>query len=325
MVTLTLLGVGTIGFAQLPGWSLSDAFYMTVITLSTVGYAEVQPLTQAGRVFASFMLVGAIASLGIWFALITSALVEMDLAHTFRRRRTMKSMKKLEDHVIVCGAGRTGRNVIKEFLASEVPYVAVEREPRHADLLRELDENALIVEGEATDDDRLIEAGIRRASGLVTALSADTDNVFVCLSGRDLNPGLNIVSRAFTEDTVGKLKKAGADHVVSPNVTGGFRMASLVLRPHVLSFLDLVTRSDEVELLLEQVPVPADSPLAEHTLAEAALPAKTGLLVVAIKHGETDRESFIYNPGPTEEVRPGDLLIVLGRPGQIDELRAILA
>lgn len=322
--TVALVLVGTVGFALMPGWTLSDAFYMTVITVSAVGYGEIRPLTEAGRMFASALIVGGVVSLAIWFALITSTLVEMDLGHLFRRRRTMKRIDKLEDHVVVCGAGRTGRHVIKEFLAAGSPYVAIEHEHEHAELVRQLDENAPVIEGDATRDDQLLAAGIERAGGLVTALSSDSDNVFVCLTARDLNPGLTIVGRARSEDAVGKLIKAGANHVVSPNATGGMRMASLVLRPHVMSFLDVATRNDEVELLIEQVPVPGDSGLAGQTLAEAEIPAKTGLLVVAIQHGEGD-DGFLYNPGPGEKVRPGDLLIVLGRPGQIDDLRSALA
>ena len=322
--TAGLVLVGTVGFAIMPGWSLSDAFYMTVITVSAVGYGEVQLLDDGGRLFASFLIMGGVVSLAIWFALITSTLVEMDLAHMFRRRRTMKSIDKLKNHMIVCGTGRTGRHVIKEFLGAGTDYVAIERETEHAELVRDLDERALVIEGDATRDDVLLAAGIRRASGLVTTLSADTDNVFVCLTARDLNPELTIVGRARSEDAVSKIRKAGADHVVSPNATGGMRMASLVLRPHVMSFLDVATRNDEMELLLEQIPVPGDSSLAGRTLAEAAIPAKTGLLVVAIQH-EGQPDGFRYNPGPEETVHAGDLLIVLGPPNQIDDLRNVLA
>lgn len=235
----------------------------------------------------------------------------------------MKALEKISDHIIVCGAGRMGRQVIKELVKSRLPYVVIEIDPDCADKVRELDPDALIIEGDATHDDVLVEARIGQARGLVGALSADTDNLFVCLTARDLQPGLTIVSRAYDEDAGSKLRKAGADHVVSPNITGGIRMASVLLRPQVVSFLDVVTRSEDLELLLEQIPVPADSPLDGVPLAKAEIPRKTGLIVLAIKHGE-DRRQFIYNPGPNEEVRSGDTLIVLGRPEQMDRLRATL-
>jgi len=322
--TITLVALGTLGFRLLPGWTLSDAFYMTVITLSSVGYQEVRPLDDAGRVIATLLVIGGVAALGIWFALITSTIVEMDLAHTFRKRRTMNTIDKMKDHVIVCGAGRMGRQVVREMLKSRTPYVVIENDPGRAEMIREIDPDALVVEGDATRDEVLVQAGIGVASGLVCALSADTDNLFVCLTGRDLQPRLTIVSRAYDEDTGSKLRKAGADHVVSPNITGGVRMATVLLRPQVMSFLDVVTRSEDVELFLEQVPVPEGSALQGRTLAQAEIPKKTGLIVLAIRHGEDRRHPFIYNPGPNEEIRAGDMLIVLGRPEQMDSLRAAL-
>ncbi|MDX1577900.1 MAG: potassium channel protein [Gemmatimonadota bacterium] len=323
--TAALLIFGTVGFAQLPGWSWSDAFYMTVITLSSVGYEEVHDLESGGRIFATFLLIGGVTALGIWFALITSKLVEMDLAHTFRKRRTMKGLQEIEDHVIVCGAGRMGRQVIKELRASRIPYVVIDRDPERADEVREHDPDALVLERDATRDETLVDARIGRARGLVSALSADTDNLFVCLTARDLQPNLTIVSRTYDDEAASKLRKAGADHVVSPYTTGGLRMASVLLRPRVMSFLDVVTRGEGLDLLLEEVAVPEKSPMDGVSLAEAEIPKKTGLIVLAIRHGEERHEPFVYNPGPTERVRAGDRLIVLGRPQQIDNLRTILA
>lgn len=321
LFTLALLAFGTIGFSRFEGWSISDGFYMTVITLSSVGYTEVQPMGDGERAFAAVLIVGGVAALGIWFALITSTLVEMDLAHSFRKRRTMKTIEKLKNHVIVCGAGRMGRQVVKELLKSRMPYVVIERDDARAELVREIDPDALVISGDATHDETLVAAGIGYASGLVTALAADTDNLFVCLTGRDLQPNLTIVSRAYDEDAAGKLRKAGANQVVSPNITGGIRMASVLLRPQVVSFLDVVTRSEDLDLILEEVTVPETSGLAGRSLAEAQIPRKTGLIVIAIRHGEDRREPFIYNPGPNEEIRSSDKLIVLGQPSQIDRLR----
>jgi len=324
ILTSSLLTMGTVGFSLFPGWSVSDAFFMTVITLTSVGYGEVHPLTAGGRAFATFLLVGGIASLGIWFALITATLVEMDLAHAFRKRRTMKAIEKVRDHVIVCGGGRMGRQVVKELRKSRTPYVVIEIDARVTAETYEFDPDALILEGDATHDDILVEARIGHARGLVCTLSQDTDNLFVCLTGRDLQPNLTIVSRAYDEDAASKLRKAGADHVISPNVTGGIRIASVLLRPEVVSFLDVVTRGEDLELLLEEIHVPEGSPLAGHSLAEAEIPRKTGLIVLAMRHGEGREHPFLYNPGPTEEIKAGARLIVLGGLEQMDSLRELL-
>ena len=315
-----LMVIGTVGFSLLPDYDLPDALYMTVITLSAVGYEEVHPLDDAGRALATFLLLGGITGMGLWFALITSAIVEMDLAHVFRTRRTMKTLEKTTQHIVVCGAGRTGIQVIKELISSDIPYVVIERNPDKADRVRDLDEEALILEADATHDETLLLARVGYAKGLVAALSQDTDNLFVCLSARDLQPNLTIVARAREQKTVRKLSTAGADHVVSPNISGGIRMASLLLRPQVMSFLDVVTRTGQEPLLLEEVEVPAGSPLLGTTLAEAQIPRKTGLIVIAIKHGDERRGTFIYNPGPDEQIRAGDTLIVMGNTRQIGQL-----
>jgi len=322
VLVLALLVAGTVGFLQFPGWSLSDALYMTVTTLTAVGYQEVHPLNDAGRTLAAFLLGGGITSMGMWFALLTSALVEMDLAHAFRTRRTMKKLEDLSDHVIVCGAGRSGRQVVRELVAARVPYVALDRDPGRAEMVREIDPEALVLEADATRDETLVQAGVRRARGLVTALSADTDNLFVCLSARALAPSLTIVARALDEEATGKLVRAGADHCVSPNVTGGVRMASMLLRPQVVSFLDVVMKEEELALRLEEVAVPTGSTLAGKSLAEARIPQKTGLIVIALYHrSETGDRHLVYNPGSEERILEGDTLIALGELERIDRLR----
>jgi voltage-gated potassium channel len=322
LAAVILLAAGTVGFLQIPEYSLSDALYMTVITLTAVGYEEVHPLRTGGRILAGFLLAGGITLMGVWFALLTSALVEMDLAHVFLTRRTMKKIETLRDHYIVCGAGRTGRQVLRELEAAGRSYVVIEREPAVADELREDFPDALVVVGDGTDDAVLIEAKIGTAAGLVTSLSADTDNLFVCLSARDLQPGLTIVARAYNEQTLQKLYVAGADHVVSPNLTGGKRMAAMLLRPQVVSFLDVATRGGGLDLRLEEVRVPAGSPFEGQTLAEARIPSKTGLIVIATRHVDEGGRpgNWVYNPGPDELLQGGDILIVMGSTGQIQSL-----
>jgi voltage-gated potassium channel len=338
---LTLIVAGTVGFIVIGGWPAADALWMTVITVTAVGYEEVRPLTHTTRFIAAGLLGGGITLMGVWFAALTSAIVEMDLAHVFRTRRDMKRIEKLQKHVIVCGGGRTGRQIATELKSAGVPYVIVDRDESRAETIRRTDEEALVLVADATRDESLVQARIETARGLVACLSSDTDNLFVCLSARDLQPELTIVARAYDEQTMQKLYVAGADHVVSPNVTGGVRMASVLLRPNVVSFLDVMARGEGLALRLEQVDITPDSPLTGVSLAEARIPQRTGLIVIAIRAGDDSpktpgdgprrrrdgtahqafaRSEWRYNPGPDESLKPGDALIVLGKPEQIDEL-----
>jgi len=324
LVILLLLSViGTIGYVLIEGWPLGDALYMAVITLTAVGYSEVHPLTEAGRTFTMILLVGGLSWMGLWFALITSFIVEFDLTPVFRRRRMTRAIKDLENHVIVCGAGRTGRQVAHELDALHADWVAIDRNPERVEVLRQTHPDALAVEGDATHDDTLMQAGLERARGLVACLSADTDNLFVCLSARDLKPDLTIVARAYEEETVDKLYRAGATHVVSPNVSGAIRMASVLLRPSVVSFLDIATRSSSMSLRMEQTLIDDESPLLGRTLAQAAIPQQTGLIVLAMRKevDEPGEHDFVFNPVADTRLDAGDELIVLGTREQIDELR----
>lgn len=321
---LVLVASGTLGFVLLDGWPLSDASWMTIITITGVGYDEVRGLTPATRVLATGLLAGGLTMMGIWFAVLTGAIVEMDLGHEVRTRRDMKNIEKLEDHVIVCGAGRTGQQIMAEMKTAGVPYVVIDIVKERAEQIQQADDDALVLVADATRDESLTQAGIERARGLVACLSQDTDNLFVCLSARDLNPDLTIVARAYEEQTMQKLYVAGADHVVSPNVTGGVRMASVLLRPSVVTFLDVVARGEDVALRFEQIEITDDSPLAGQTLQEARIPQRTGLIVIAIRLAASgEGAQWRYNPGPDESMHAGDTLIVLGKPEQLDELTVL--
>ncbi len=317
-----LVALGTAAFHLIAGWNLRESLWMTIITVSAVGYEEVRPMSPVAEIIASSLLVGGITIMGLWFAMLTSAIVEWDLAQVFRTRRTMNRIEELKNHVVVCGAGRTGRQVIRELIESGTPFLVIERSNERADALRKEFPDLLILESDATKDEALVSARIGTARGLITCLSQDTDNLFVCLSARDLQPNLNIVARAYDEQTMQKLYIAGADHVVSPNLTGGNRMAAMMLRPEVVSFLDVVTRGDGLTLRLEEIRIEAGSPLVGQTLAEARIPQKTGLIVIAIRHlDERGREGpWSYNPGPHEEFRVGDVMIVMGNTEQLSRL-----
>ncbi len=294
---------------------------MTVITLTTVGFQEVRPLSELGRDFTMVLLAAGITGVGVWFALITSFIVEFDLGDVRKRRWRERMMENLDGHIVVCGGGRTGRQVMEELLALGQDFVVIERDPQRLEWIHEHYPEVLTIVGDATLDENLRESGILKARGLLSCLSADTDNVFVCLSARDLNPDLTIVARALEEGSMEKLYRAGADHVVSPNVSGAIRMASMLLRPEVVSFLDIVTRSEGMELRFAQAVVQADSQLAGRTLIDARIPQETGLIVIAVRKQIDETREFVFNPAANTRLDIGDEMIVLGRPDQVARLR----
>jgi voltage-gated potassium channel len=318
-VVLTVLG--TVGYVVIEGASIFDSFYMTVITITAVGFDEHIPLSNIGRTFTASLLAMGMTGLGIWFALITSFIVELDLTDVLRRRKMENQIDKLTDHVVLCGSGRTGRQVMEELLIMGQQFVVLERDSERIDWIYKQYPGVLVVQGDATVDSTLAEAGVERASGLLTCLSADTDNVFVCLSARHLKKDLNIVARALEDESVDKLYRAGADHVVSPNVSGAIRMTAMLLRPEVVDFLDVSTRSQGLSLRFEQAAVPAGSRLVGKTLAEARIPQETGLLVIALRKKSQDDNDFVFNPGADALLDPGDEMIVLGEGDQIQKLK----
>ena len=321
---VTLLVVGTLGYVIIEGQGIADALYMTMITLTAVGYEEVWPLSPAGRVFTMILLVGGLTWLGLWFANLTSLIVELDLKGALRRRRNMKDISKMNDHVIVCGCGRTGRQVAQELETMAADYVIIEKDTARIDELREFLPHAHVIEGDATHDHVLLEAGLLQAKGLVACLSKDTDNLFVCLSARDLAATLKIVARAYEEETMDKLYRAGADHVVSPNVSSAIRMASVLLRPSAVTFLDIATRSSDLALRMEQTVISGTSAVAGQTLMEAKIPQRTGLIVIALRKKNDQRHEFVFNPVASTRLDAGDEVIVLGQDEQIRKLREVV-
>ena len=319
-----MIGVGIVGYILIEGWAFHDALYMTVITVTAVGYHEVGALSTAGRNFTMVLLGGGITGLGLWFALVTALLIELDLKGTLLRRRTMKGIEHLRDHVIVCGAGRTGRQVMEELQRSKQPFVLIENRPDRIRAILDDHPNVLILEGDATHDHQLEMSGIRRARGIITCLSADADNLFVCLSARALNRDLTVVARANETETSAKMYRAGASHVVSPNVSSAVYMASVLLRPSVVSFLDVATRSHELDLRLEQSNIGPDSPLAGKTLAEASIPQATGLIVIALMKDSKRDADVVFNPVGSTVLSPGDDMIVMGRPEQLEQLEQLM-
>ena len=318
-VVLTL--VGTVGYVEIEGWSWEDSLYMTVTTETAVGFNEVHPLSSAGRYWTMVVLSGGLTGLGMWFALVTSWVVRMDVGKRYKRRKAMRKASRCRDHVVVCGGGVMGRQVVRELEEAGKPCVLVEHDRAAARVVRKNWPGTLVVEDDATHDAVLGDAGIENAMGLVACLSSDTDNLFVCLSARHLNPGLVVVVRAEGDAAVAKMRRAGADHVVSPNVTGAIWVASVLARPSVAPFLGAAASGPQLSRHLEQVTVGQDARPAGTTLAQAQIPSKTGMLVIALRKAGSSTDEIAFNPGADTTLEPGDDLIVMGTDDQIRQLR----
>lgn len=312
--------VGMVGYMSIEEWRWFEALYQSVTTITSVGFMEVRPLSAEGRIFTMVIILLGVTGLGIWWALTTALIVELDLGGVLGRRRIMKEIERLKDHFIVCGVGRMGRVVVGEMIQAHQPFVVVEREPARISVLLDNYPDALVIEGDGTREQTLKRAQVERASGLAACLADDADNLLVCLTARDLNPGIPIVARAYNEESVEKLRRAGAEHVISPNQTGGIRMAFSLLRPHVVNFLDCVISDAGIELRLEQATLPATSHLVGQTLAEARIPQRTGLIVLGVRRAGRGG-ALIYNPGPETRLEARDVMIVLGGSEQVKQLR----
>jgi voltage-gated potassium channel len=319
VVTLLLVLAGTLGYYFLEAdYSLFDALYMTVTTLTTVGYGEVHPLSWRGRVFTMLLLLGGVFTLFYAATELIRAIVSGELGDLLGRQRMERSLLELRNHLIVCGYGRMGRLVCKEFSAHELPYVVIER---RAELLEGFHlRNAIPLHGDATSDEVLRQAGIERARTLVTVLASDADNLYITMSARLLNDGLFIVARAEDEKAEGKLKRAGANRVVSPYVIGGVRVAHAVLRPTVVDFLELAMRAEFMELQIEEAQLSPGSGLIGATLQGSGLRQNLGIMIVAIKKASGE---MIYNPPPQTRLEAGDIVITLGHRQQLDELKKL--
>jgi voltage-gated potassium channel len=308
-----VLCVGTLGYVVL-GFSVLDAAYQTVTTVTTVGFREVKPLGAAGQLFTiALILVGAGTAL-YTFGVLLEGLIEGHLRNHLEGRRMERDINRMTDHVIICGWGRVGRASAQYLAATGEPIVVIDRD-------RALLDNCghACVVGDVTDDTVLVAAGVVRARALIAAVDTDADNVYMTLSSRALNPDLVIIARARTEGSKSKLVRAGADRAVNPQLIGGRRMAAFALQPHVAEFLDVVMHDEALEFRIEQIEIPPDSPLTGRSLREAALSDITGTMLLAIRSSHTG--PFQPNPSSDTRLAPHTILIVVGTPAQLDGLR----
>ena len=306
---------GTIGYVLIEGWSVWDAFYMTVITVTTVGYKEVHELSRLGQAFTVVLLLGGVGAALYTFTFLATAIVEGGLPKRLQRRRLYHMLETIRDHFIVCGYGRIGAIVTDQFRRQGIRFVIVERDTVRARAALTL--GMLVVEADATREDVLKEAGIDRARGLIAAVGTDAENVYTVLSARVLNPNLFIVGRAEGEDSVLKLERAGANRVISPYQIGAMQMAQTALRPTVVDFVALATNAENFELSMEEITIGKGSPLAGQSIINANLRSRFGVVVVAIQRNDRRMD---FNPEPDATMLEGDKLVVLGRPESLKSL-----
>ncbi len=305
-ILLIFIFLGSLGYVWIEEWNYFDALWMTVITLTTVGYSEVRPLTPVGRVYSIFLM---LAGIGVMFYIITGLariIVEGEIRDALGKRKLQRTIKKLRDHYIICGYGRIGEIIARQLKERHIPFVVVETQPDLVLDLEELGYNILV--GDATKEEVLLEAGIERAKGLVAVVSSDANNVFIVLTARSLNPGIFILARAAEPGSQQKLLRAGADRVESPYELGGRKMAQTILRPNVVTFLDLAMK-EEVDLSMEEIPVAATSTLVGMALKDSGIRQKLNTIIISIKRANGD---MIFNPSPGTQIDAGDTLIALG-------------
>jgi len=308
-----VIAFGTAGYQLIEGWNFLDALYMTIITLTTVGYREVHELSSTGMIFTIVLLLVGVGT--VLYALSAGAklILEGELQELFGRKRLEKKIKELKGHYIVCGFGRMGKIISKELKVKNVPFVAIEKS---SDAMTRTDE-LLIIAGDATNDDILKEAGIQRARGLISVLPTDAENLYVVLSARELNPDLHIVARAGEEGSENKLKRAGANKVVSPYHIGGLRIAHTVLRPAVVDFIEFATRTGNIELQMEEVTIPEGSIMEGQSLDQCGIGRELGVIIVGIKRSTGEMK---FNPTSRSTIKAGDILIGLGETSKLNIL-----
>ncbi len=316
---------GTLGFFFLGGgkWTLFDCAYMTSITLTTVGYGEIlEDFGRDGRFFAMILMWSGMGVALYAVSTITGFVVERKFSRILRERKMEKSIAALKNHFIVCGAGHTGVNVLRELIASKRPCVCIELKPERIERIAGLFQGLYYIQGDATDEDVLLRAGIERATGVLAVLEEDSHNLLITVQARYVNPEIKIVARCHENRLADKLYRAGANYVVNPPFIGGMRMASEMIRPHVVSFLDRMLRGSGATRV-EEVTIGERSSWIGRSLGEIDIQGRTGLMPVSIKHPE-DPE-FTYNPSRDEVLRRHSVLVVIGNPEQVSSLRRFCA
>jgi len=317
-IMVIIFAFGTAGYEFIEGWSFLDSLYMTAITLTTVGFGEIRPLSDKGVVFTLFLIACGMSLIVYTAKTATALVVEGEIQKYVGRQRMKKSLAKMKDHFIICGFGRIGQKICEEFTSESITHVVIERDEDLVD--SKGDCGVQLILGEATSDPVLLEAGIERARGLITAVNSPADNVFITLTARQLNPDLLLVARAETHDNEQKLYRAGANKVIFPHSIGGRSMAMAALRPSVDQFMDPDILREKYGVCLEEIRLNAGSVLCDKALREVSFSKNFGLIVIGIIRSTSEVR---FNPGPDTMLREGDDLILFGSNDQLKQLRKV--
>ncbi len=313
-----MLCIGTLGFSLIEGYPLFDAFYMTLITITTVGYQEIHPLSHAGRVFNSFVIFFGVAVIFIASGAMTQTIIELELANRYGRHRKKKMIENLHDHFIVCGYGRVGRNASAELQRMNASIIVIDK--REERVQRAMHAGLLAVEADATLDDSLRAAGVMHAKGLVASLPGDAENLFIILSAKNLNPGLTIVTRASEEEAEIKLRRAGADIVFAPYAIVGHRIAQSLLKPHLMEFLNIATTDVGPQVMMEQLALSEKGQPRLKTFGEVQKCCTAGVIPLAIRRSGGQ---MVFNPPPDTLISVGDSLIAIGEKPGLEKLERL--
>ncbi|MGB5243567.1 MAG: potassium channel protein [Lutimonas sp.] len=320
LLLIVLLSVGTVGYILIGSFSFIDALYMTVITISTVGFREAQPLDLESKIFTIFLIITSVSIFGYVISVITEYISNNSLIEDIKQRKVQSKIDKLKNHTIVCGYGRNGKQAVSKLKSHKKPCVIIEN---RAELMEglDIDSEVMYIKGNATDDESLIKAGIKNAAHIITTLPSDADNLYVVLSSRQLNSNITIVSRASNDSSYSKLKIAGADNVIMPDKLGGAHMASLVITPDIIEFIDrLSVAGDNVTNLVEILTDDLPKEYLSKSIYDLDLRKTTGCTVIGLK--TPDRE-YIINPEASTKLTPNSKLILLGKPEQIRKLNQL--
>lgn len=319
LLLLLIILFGTVGYTVIEDMKPFDAFYMTLITISTVGFSEIAPLTQAGRLITVIIIVSGISLLSYTLGQMARVLIEGELREILGRRKLVKQIADLQNHFIICGYGRIGEAICHDLAEDEIPFIVIEHDERKIGKLES--QRYLYLDGDAANERTLLDAGLEKARGLVTAVASDADNVFITLTAKELRPDIFILSRAGDLKNEKKLLRAGANRVVSPYNLGGSRMAQILKKPTVIDFLDTALTRRGLDLKLEELIFPEHSYLVGKTILQSNLRRDFGVIILAIKKAHA---GMVFNPGPSSLIEAGDLLITIGKEEDVKRMtRAI--
>ncbi len=319
VVLIGIFAFGTLGYRYVEQMSFFDALYMTTITISTVGFSEIQPLSTYGRIITMIIITMSVSVGAYSLAVVARVLIEGELRKGFERRKVEKQIQALKNHFIICGFGRIGRIICRELRQDHIPFVIIEQDLAPIPSIEK--EKYLYLQMDATSDEALIKAGIMKARGLVTAVRADANNVFITLTAKGLRPDIFVMSRTSDVRNEEKLKRAGATRVVSPYYIGGRRMAQILKQPTVVDFIDIATMGNKLGLMMDEAEIRPGSQLIGKNLIESHLRKDFGVIIVAIKKPSGD---MIFNPLPSEILEAGYVLVVLGKKEDVKRMYMVL-